>query len=97
MAEAQKTYPQSPGMLLNIANDIVEMYKAAVTADDGERFAFTTEMYGKKINYLFRVTQQPDGCLLTIETEGEGKKTEQRLSFMFSLVDNMLAPLCESG
>ena len=95
MAEAQKAYPQSPAMILNIANDIVEMYKAIVTVDEGGRFVFETEMYGRITDYLFRVTEEPDGCRLTIETPGEGERAGQHISFMFSVVDNMLALLAE--
>jgi len=93
MAEVRKGYQQSTGMLLNVANDIVEMYKAKVTVDDGEQFGFDTEMYGKNTSYLFRVTETSDGCLLSVETPEEGDKAEQHLSFMLSIVDNMLATL----
>ena len=93
MAEARKTYPLYPIMLLNIANDIVEMYKADVDIDDRGRFGFTTEMYGKKVKYLFNVTQQPDGCELSIITDGEDERAAHRLAFMFSIVDSMLAQL----
>ena len=93
MAEAHKAYPQSMAMLLNIANDIVEMYKASVTVDDGVRFGFKTEMYGNTTSYLFQVTQEPKGCQLAIETPGEDEKAMRHLLFMFAVVDNMLAPL----
>ena len=93
MAEAHKAYPQSMAMLLNIANDIVEMYKANVTVDDGERFGFATEMYGNTTSYLFQVTEKPEGCQLTIETPGEGERAMRHLFFMFAVVDNMLAPV----
>ena len=97
MAEAHKAYPQSMAMLLNIANDIVEMYKASVTVDDGERFGFETEMYGNTTSYLFQVTKEPNGCQLTIETPGEDERAMRHLLFMFAVVDNMLAPTGKNG
>jgi hypothetical protein len=97
LAVARKKYPYKPLILYNLANDIVEMYKAKITLEDGERFGFNTDMYGKKTEYMFRMTKQPDGCLLSIATDGEDEKAARRLSFMFSIVDNMLAPLVENG
>ena len=90
MAEMQKVYRHSAVMLLNVANDIVEMYKAKVTVDDGEQFGFDTEMYGKNTSYYFRMSEIPDGCLLSIVTPEEGDKAEQHLFFMLSIVDSML-------
>ncbi|MDR1131818.1 MAG: hypothetical protein LBL15_05320 [Oscillospiraceae bacterium] len=96
MAGAQKLYRQNAVLLYNLACDIVEMYKAKITQDDVARFAFDTAMYGQKTHYLFRIETQPDGCLLSIETEGEDESAERRVSFMFSVVDNMLAQYRES-
>ena len=93
MANIQKKYPHSSGLLYNLACDIVEMYKAKVTEDKAGRFGFTTEMYGQRTDYLFQIKKQEDGCLLLIETEGEDEQSDKQLSFMFSIVDNMLAQL----
>ena len=95
LAVAQKTYPQAPMLLYNCANDIVEMYKAKITEDQGERFGFSTEMYGLRTEYLFRIEKHPSGCLLTIETEGDGEDAARRVSLMFAVVDNMLPPFDE--
>ena len=93
MAYAQKKYPQSSGLLYNLACDIVEMYKAKVTEDKTGRFGFTTHMYGQRTDYLFQIEKQEDGCLLSIKTEGEDEQSGKQLSFMFAIVDNMLAQL----
>ena len=98
MTQLQKSYPYSPGFLYNLACDIVEMYKAEITRQDGtELFGFTTEMYGQKTDYLFRIEKQREGCLLSVETPGENESAEKQLAFMFSLVDNMLAQLPGNG
>ena len=97
MAEAKKEYPYSSVLLYNLACDIVEMYKAKITQDRSEHFGFITEMYGQETSYIFCIKEQPDGCLLSIETEGENAEADKQLSFMFSIVDNMLARLPESG
>ena len=93
MAEEHKAYPYSSVLLYNLACDIVEMYKAKITEDTTERFGFTTEMYGKKANYLFHISKQQDGCLLSIEIPGVDNDTDGQISFMFAIVDNMLAQL----
>jgi hypothetical protein len=90
MAEAQKLYPQNEVLLYNLACDIAEMCKAKITRDEVERFAFDTTMYGQKTSYLFRIKRQADGCLLSIETEGEDESAGRRVAFMFSVVDSML-------
>jgi hypothetical protein len=95
MAERKKLYPYHPMILYNLANDIVEMYKAKVTRDDDEQFSFVTRMYGQKACYLFRFEKQPEGCLLSIGTDGDGGSAERRVSFMFSIADNMLASFIE--
>jgi hypothetical protein len=82
-------------ILYNLANDIVEMYKAKVTRDDDEQFSFITMMYGQKTSYLFRFEKQPEGCLLSIGTNGEDRSADRRVSFMFSIADNMLASFME--
>jgi hypothetical protein len=103
MAGMHKQYRQSPLLLYNLANDIVEMYKARVTQDDGEHLGFVLDMYGKKTDFLFCITElkdrkdRSDGSDMYIETQGEGQKTEQKLTFMFALVDNMLASLNEQA
>ena len=93
MAEAQKGYPYAPVMLYNLTCDIVEMYKAKITENKSGRVAFTTEMYGQKTSYLFRIDEQADGCLLSIEIPEDEKQAEKQISFMFSLVDIILAHL----
>ena len=95
MAEAKKTYPYSSVLLYNLACDVAEMYKAKVTEDKAGRFAFTTEMYRQKKKYIFDISEQPGGCLLSIATPGDGEQNEQDISFMFGLVDNMLAQFPE--
>jgi hypothetical protein len=97
MAEARKLYRQNEVLLYNLACDIAEMCKAKITRDEVERFAFDTTMYGRKTSYLFRIEKRPDGCLLSIETEGEDESAGRRVSFMFSVVDNMLAQCREIG
>ena len=92
MARLQKAYPYSSLFLYNLICDIVEMYKAEITQQDGtELFGFTTEMYGQKTGYLFRIEKQKAGCLLSGEMSGENENAEKQLAFMFSLVDNMFA------
>ena len=93
MAETVKKYPYSASLLYNLACDIVEMYKAEVTEDSVERFRFTTVMYEQKTGYLFKIEKQEDGCLLAIETDGEGEQAERQVAFMFAIVDDMLAQL----
>ena len=93
MAEVGKKYPHSSGLLYNLACDIAEMHKAKVTTDTVELVCFTTEMYEQKTDYQFHLTQQPDGCLLSIETPGEGDLPNQKLSLMFAIADNMLGAL----
>ena len=93
MAEAQRKYPYSSVQLYNLACDIVEMYKARITEDKAGRFGFTTEMYGQSTEYLFRIERQEGKCLLSIKTGGEDEQSGKQLTFMFSIVDNMLAQL----
>ena len=93
MAQMQKSYPQSCVLLYNLANDVVEMYKGQVMHDSTELFEFEIEMYGKKTPYRFSFTEQSEGSLLSIETPGEGNREEQRISFMFSIVDNILTQI----
>ena len=95
MAEAQKEYPYSLTLLYNLACDIVEMYKAKITKNTTEYFNFITEMYGQKTNYFFHISKHTGGCTLSIETEG--KDADQQISFMFSIVDNMLAQISGSA
>ena len=97
MASAQKKYPYSSAMLYNLVFDIAEMYKAKVTENNIERVGFTTEMYGQMTDYLFIIEKQEDGCLLSVETTDEDEESEKQLSFMLSIVDNMLAQLPDNN
>ena len=93
MAKGERIYPYSPMLLYNLANDIVEILKGELKHDTNEWLEFVVKMYQKKTLYQFYFLVQNDGCLLSIETPGEGKTAEQRVSFMFSLVDTLLAQI----
>jgi len=67
------------------------MLKVKITKDTVELVCFTTVMYNQKTDYRFLLTQQPDGCLLSIETPGEGNGADKQISLMFAIADNMLA------
>ena len=97
MANAKKAYPYTPVLLYNIACDIAEMYKAKITEDKVDRFSFITEIYGLKTKYIFLIEKQTEGCVLSVESEGDDEQAEKQLLFMLSIVDNMLTTLGGSG
>ena len=96
MAVMQKTYDLAPAMLWNAIADIVEIRKGKTTRYDDESMSLTTEMYGIKTEYLFRVVRIPTETTVIIETDGESKNDIRRVKLMFDTLDNMAAPFSES-
>ena len=95
MTVKEKAYDQTPAILLNIVNDIGEMWKADVQRLDGERLALKTEMYGIKTAYTLRVVGSPAGTTVTVETEDEDENAERRILLLFATIDHMLSPLLD--
>jgi hypothetical protein len=89
---AEKTYEQSPAVLLNILYDIVEMWKAKVKQDRLEELIVDTIMYGRKIEYIFSIINSGKNTSVTVKTEGERENAERRIQLVFAMLDNMIEP-----
>ena len=71
------------------------MLKARVTKDTVNLVCFTARMYKQKTCYQLRITKQSDGCMLAVETPGDGEDSQKRIDLIFAIVDGMLAQLTE--
>ena len=95
MAVIEKSYTQSPEVLWNVINDIVEMRKGKVSHYDGSSIAVATEMYGIKTEYVFRVTCMDDQTSVSIETGCEGGDETMQIELMFTTLEKMLQPFMQ--
>ena len=95
MAIIEKTYTQSPEVLWNVINDIVEMRKGKVCRYDGNSIAVSTEMYGIKTEYVFRVVCTDDQTSVSIETGCKIDDEMMQVELMFTTLEKMLQPFAQ--
>ena len=95
MAVMEKIYNQNQSVLLNVLFDIAEMRKTSVKRLDQERFLMDTEMYGRKIPYIFRIVPAGEGTSVTVENEGEKDYAGQGVELMFAIIENLLSPFVQ--